>query len=33
VTSERRRFLAKASGMVAAVATAAVVDAPYVIAV
>jgi TRAP-type mannitol/chloroaromatic compound transport system substrate-binding protein len=32
VTSERRRFLAKASGMVAAVATAAVVDAPYVIA-
>jgi TRAP-type mannitol/chloroaromatic compound transport system substrate-binding protein len=30
--SERRRFLAKASGMVAAVATAAVVDAPYVIA-
>jgi TRAP-type mannitol/chloroaromatic compound transport system substrate-binding protein len=32
VTSERRRFLAKASGVVAAVATAAVVDAPYVIA-
>jgi TRAP-type mannitol/chloroaromatic compound transport system substrate-binding protein len=32
VTSERRRFLAQASGMVAAVATAAVVDAPYVIA-
>ena len=30
--NDRRRFIAKASGVMAAAATAAIVDAPYVIA-